>query len=128
MRTLAGLSAAIILALVSLPVPGRARGAVSYHDGLASVRADRAADPTAVAACERLASQFGTPLYVYDRATIASQFALVRDAFRGAFPKLRIFYAVKANSNPAIVGLLHREGAQPRRAVDGRPDVVVLIA
>jgi diaminopimelate decarboxylase len=106
--------ALVTIALVTIAVgaaPGIARQAPTLHDGFEKARADRAADPEAVAAFERLAREYGTPLYVYDRATILAQFARVRDAFRASFPKLRIFFAVKANSNPVIVSLLHREGA-----------------
>jgi diaminopimelate decarboxylase len=96
--------------LVGIVAPARAQNG-TLRDGLELARADRAGDPVAVRTFDRLAREFGTPLYVYDRASILGQFGRVRDAFRGAFPKLRIFYAVKANSNSAIVSLLHREGA-----------------
>lgn len=78
---------------------------------LALAREDRASDPAAVEGFARLAREYGTPLYVYDKRVIASQFALVRDAFRSRFPRLKIFYAIKANSNPEIVRLLHAAGA-----------------
>lgn len=111
MRKLAGLCTAMLLALSLATSPGLARQGSTLHDGLELARADRAAEPGAVAAFERLARAYGTPLYVYDRATILGQFARVRDAFRAGFPRLRIFFAVKANSNPTIVSLLHGEGA-----------------
>jgi diaminopimelate decarboxylase len=83
----------------------------SLHDGLELARQDRAGDPAAVAAFERLARTHGTPLYVYDRATIVRQYRSLADAFRPRFPNLRIFYATKANTNLAIVRLLHELGA-----------------
>jgi diaminopimelate decarboxylase len=64
--------------------------------------------------CERvpltaLAEKFGTPLYVYSAATIRERFR----AFDRAFGRVRhtVCYSVKANSNLAVLGLLHRLGA-----------------
>ncbi|MFI5089831.1 MAG: diaminopimelate decarboxylase [Terriglobales bacterium] len=64
--------------------------------------------------CERvplsaLAAKFGTPLYVYSAATIRERFR----AFDRAFGRARhtVCYSVKANSNLAVLGLLHRLGA-----------------
>lgn len=56
-----------------------------------------------------LAEQFATPLYVYDAEKILRQYKKLRSAFAG-FP-LRILYAMKANSNSAILRLLHNQGA-----------------
>ncbi|MGA9210437.1 MAG: diaminopimelate decarboxylase [Terriglobales bacterium] len=63
--------------------------------------------------CERvpltaLAEKFGTPLYVYSAATIRERFR----AFDRAFGRARhtVCYSVKANSNLAVLGLLHRLG------------------
>jgi diaminopimelate decarboxylase len=64
--------------------------------------------------CERvaltaLAARFGTPLYIYSAATIRERFR----AFRRAFGRARhtVCYSVKANSNLAVLALLHRLGA-----------------
>ena len=57
---------------------------------------------------EALASRFGTPLYVYDAAVIRGQMANVRNAFAGL--PFRPFYAMKANSNLAILRMLHGDG------------------
>lgn len=57
----------------------------------------------------RLAEQFGTPLYVYSRTAIEGQF----DAYRrglGNHPGL-VCYAVKANSNLAVLDALAQRGA-----------------
>jgi diaminopimelate decarboxylase len=83
----------------------------TLHEGLQVLRADRASEAAAVRAITRLASEFGTPLYVYDKATITGQFGSFRAAFAPRFPKLRIHYALKANSNGALVSLLRAEGA-----------------
>ena len=64
--------------------------------------------------CERvplsaLAAKFGTPLYVYSAATIRERFRIFNRAFGRAHHT--ICYSVKANSNLAVLGLLHRLGA-----------------
>jgi diaminopimelate decarboxylase len=58
---------------------------------------------------EELAAKFATPLYVYSAATIRERFR----AFRRAFGRVRhtVCYSVKANSNLAVLALLHRLGA-----------------
>ncbi len=55
-----------------------------------------------------LAARHGTPLYVYSQAAIEARFALLRSAFG---PGARICYAVKSNSNLALLALLGRLGA-----------------
>ncbi len=57
----------------------------------------------------RLAEQFGTPLYVYSRAALEQHFLAYDQAF-GAQEHL-ICYAVKANSNLAVLNVLARLGA-----------------
>jgi diaminopimelate decarboxylase len=57
----------------------------------------------------RIAEEFGTPCYVYSRATLARHFRAYTEAL-GSHPHL-ICYAVKANSNLAVLGLLARLGA-----------------
>jgi len=55
-----------------------------------------------------LAEKFGTPLYVYDAATIRRQIERVKSAFvRLPF---RPFFAMKANSNAAILRLVREHG------------------
>ncbi len=56
-----------------------------------------------------LARAHGTPLYVYSRAHIEGQFRALQSALQGLQPTL--FYALKANSNGAIIRLLARLGA-----------------
>ena len=85
----------------------------TLHDGLEALRADRAGESAASSAVSRLASEFGTPLYVYDRATIVSQFRSLHAAFASRFPKLRVHYALKANGNGALLAVLRAEGAAP---------------
>lgn len=56
-----------------------------------------------------IAEQFGTPCYVYSRATLERHWRAFDEAF-GNHPHL-ICYAVKANSNIAILNLLARLGS-----------------
>ena len=55
------------------------------------------------------ARQFGTPLYVYEAATIRQQYHKLTAAFAGH--PARFFYACKALSNVAVLKLLLAEGA-----------------
>jgi diaminopimelate decarboxylase len=56
-----------------------------------------------------LAERFGTPLYLYSRATLERRYQAFDEAF-GEHPH-RIFYAVKANGNLALLNLLARMGS-----------------
>lgn len=56
-----------------------------------------------------IAQQFGTPTYVYSRAHIEQQFRAYADALQG-MPHL-VCFAVKANSNLAVLNVLARLGA-----------------
>jgi len=58
---------------------------------------------------ETIASQFGTPTYVYSRATLERHYRAFTDA-AGAQPHL-VCYAVKANSNIALLNVLARLGS-----------------
>src|SRR5579859_2071294 len=57
---------------------------------------------------QKLAQQYGTPLYVYSSAMIRERY----DAFDGAFREQphTICYSVKANSNLSILRMLARKG------------------
>jgi len=57
---------------------------------------------------EKLARQYGTPLYVYSGGHILERYALFEQAF-SSVPHL-VCYAVKANSALAILRMLSREG------------------
>ena len=56
-----------------------------------------------------LAHSYGTPLYVYSRATLERHWHAFNDAV-GAHPHL-ICYAVKANSNLGVLNVLARLGS-----------------
>ena len=60
-------------------------------------------------ALDAIAQRFGTPCYVYSKAALVDAFAQYRRAF-GARDH-RILYAVKANSNLAILKLFSRLGS-----------------
>jgi diaminopimelate decarboxylase len=85
----------------------------TLHEGLEALRDDRASHPSALSAVSRLTEEFGTPLYVYDKAAITGQFRALKAAFAPRFPKLRLHYALKANGSQAICRILRTEGASP---------------
>ncbi|MDF3931287.1 diaminopimelate decarboxylase [Pseudomonas citronellolis] len=60
-------------------------------------------------ALSALAERFGTPTYVYSRAHIEQQFRSYTDALQG-MPHL-VCFAVKANSNLAVLNVLARLGS-----------------
>jgi diaminopimelate decarboxylase len=60
-----------------------------------------------------IAARFGTPCYVYSRAALSAAYAAYLDALKthGLAERSRVCYAVKANSNLAILNLFARLGA-----------------
>ena len=56
-----------------------------------------------------LAGKVGTPFYVYSAATLRRHIRVMREAFEGI--DTLIAYAMKANSNQAVLKLLAKEGA-----------------
>ena len=72
----------------------------SYQDGALS------AESTPLSS---IAEQFGTPTYVYSKAALLNNFASYFDACKGR--DALVCYAMKANSNLAILDLLARQGA-----------------
>ena len=61
-------------------------------------------------ALDDLAARFGTPLYVYDEATLRGRARRIRRAFARAYPRSRVVYAGKAGLSPALVAILWQEG------------------
>lgn len=59
--------------------------------------------------CTDIAKQYGTPCFVYSRATIERHFSAFTDAMK-SHPHL-ICYAVKANSNIAVLNVLAKMGS-----------------
>ena len=74
--------------------------AFTFNDGV--MHADSVSLPS-------IADQFGTPTYVYSRTFIEHQWQSLNDAF-GDYPH-DIHYAVKANSNIAVLNVLARLGS-----------------
>lgn len=58
-----------------------------------------------------LAEEFGTPLYVYSQNRIQNNYRRLVKAYQTYYPNFQVYYAVKANNNPAIVKILADEGA-----------------
>ena len=58
---------------------------------------------------EALATTFGTPLYVYSRTHMREQFQILKKAMAPVNPVLH--FAVKSNSNAAVINLFAQEGA-----------------
>jgi diaminopimelate decarboxylase len=58
---------------------------------------------------EQLAEKFETPLYVYSQNILHSNYRAFKEAFRSF--SATICYALKANSNPALLRLLAKEGS-----------------
>ena len=73
---------------------------IDYRDGILCVDAVPLA---------RIAAAVGTPVYVYSAAAIEGAYRRFRAAFRGE--EVGVCYALKANSNLAVVALLARLGA-----------------
>jgi diaminopimelate decarboxylase len=62
-----------------------------------------------VAATE-LAKRFGTPLYVFDEATLRNRARTIKCAYDRAYPRTRVVYAGKALLSLPILRILHEEG------------------
>ena len=60
----------------------------------------------------QLARTYGTPLYVYDEATIRAQCRRFRDAFAARWPATAVAYAGKAYLSPALCRLLDDAGME----------------
>lgn len=58
-----------------------------------------------------LLEQFGSPLYVYDEKKITENFEFLYRSFMSRYEKFKLCYAVKVNSNLALLRLLQKLGA-----------------
>ena len=56
---------------------------------------------------KKLAKEHGTPLFIIDHDALRANYR----QFRKYLPRIQIYYAVKANSDPAIVRTLFKEGS-----------------
>lgn len=57
-----------------------------------------------------LAARHGTPLYVFDPATLRGRAAEFIQAFSSVLPSVRVYYAVKSNNHPAVARELVGQG------------------
>lgn len=57
------------------------------------------------------AQTHGSPLYVYDGDLMVAKFHKFKAAYEAVYPKIKVFYALKANTNMSVVGLLSKAGA-----------------
>ena len=66
-----------------------------------------------VEACDvqKLAEQFGTPLYVISEAQLRFGYRQFRDAFRRHYPDVEVLFANKSNNGLAIRHIMNQEGA-----------------
>ncbi len=55
-----------------------------------------------------LADQYGTPLYIYDEEVIRHRAKELLEAFTP--PLFKVYYSMKANPNPHILGVIREEG------------------
>ena len=59
-----------------------------------------------------LVKKFDTPLYVYSENRIRENYRRLFNAFKKRYDKFRLHYAIKANSNLAVLKILREEGAR----------------
>ena len=57
-----------------------------------------------------LASEFGTPLYIFDEVTLRNMCSQFRDEFANRYPSTQVLYASKAYVNPALARIFNEEG------------------
>jgi len=58
-----------------------------------------------------LADRYGTPLYAIVEDRIRANYRRLVRAFRERYPDTRVHYALKANTNLAVLSILRQEGA-----------------
>src|ERR1035437_5784413 len=61
-------------------------------------------------AIQRAARRFSTPFFIYEESLIRANCARFRDTFRRYFPNFSPLFAVKANTNPALLRIIFSEG------------------
>ena len=58
--------------------------------------------------CERLAKEYGTPLYVYEEETLRERCRELKNLLKR--PNFAVSYSMKANSNVALLEIIRSEG------------------
>lgn len=62
--------------------------------------------------CIEITDEFKTPTYVYNSGRIVDNYSRIRDSLvKNTKREVVVYYAVKANFNPEILGLLAKQGA-----------------
>ena len=61
-------------------------------------------------AIQRAARRFPTPFFIYEENRIRANCGRFRDTFRRYFPSFTPLFAVKANTNPALLSIIFAEG------------------
>jgi len=59
----------------------------------------------------KIANKYGSPTYIYDWDLIKSRYLDFRDGFKKHYPKVKVHYAYKANTNLNIISYLTSLGA-----------------
>lgn len=62
-------------------------------------------------AIDKIAQQVGTPFYCYSHATLARHYQVFIDSFKASKNKVNVCFAVKSNSNLAVIKTLAQLGA-----------------
>ncbi len=57
-----------------------------------------------------LAGRYGTPLYVFSEKRIADNTRSLRREVESVYPRIKLCYAAKANSNMAVLAIVHQSG------------------
>jgi diaminopimelate decarboxylase len=71
-----------------------------------------ASDHLEIGGCDtvNLARQFGTPLYIFDEATLRARCRAYTGPLAALYPNSQVIYACKAYINGALAGILREEG------------------
>ncbi len=59
----------------------------------------------------QLAKQYGTPLYVMSETRIRDNYRRLNGAFQKHYANFKLYYAMKANNNLAVLNILRQEGS-----------------
>ncbi len=59
---------------------------------------------------KKIAEQYGTPVYVYDKFKIIENYSKLYAAFRKNYPNIKIHYSAKANTNLHILKIINDLG------------------
>ena len=78
------------------------------------------------ASLSSLARRYGTPLFVFSEETITNNIRQLRRVFGARIPKLHLFYAVKANSNLAVLRTIRKNGVGAEIASEGEMFLALL--